>query len=215
MTISKDIAPSEWQKRRLQRIARQEAKRKARREALHNAREVAEQETDEAEDEDDAPAAPRKKKGKQSTAPAKAARPGLLPSIPAMNTNRYTSVIIWLIGAYLTRAFILQIGVADELATPIAFLLQWLLTRAESPLWRGHGYPRMAMIATAVDGAINTGGTWVYTKNIGNTDFWKMIQFAANDPTLTPSIGTQIAVAIGVGLLTAAAAEYYWNLPSK
>lgn len=210
---TKDLAPSVWQQRRL-RIAQQKKERKARWDARQKERqEAAAAEADDEEDEDTVTtAAPRKKKGKQAAAPARA---GLLPRMPAMNTNRYTSVIIWLIGAYLTRAFILQIGVADAVATPIAFLVQWLLTRAESPLWRGHGYPRMAMIATAVDGAINTGGTWVYTKNIGNTDFWKMIQFAADDPTLVPSIGTQIAVAVAVGLLTAAAAEYFWNLPSK
>lgn len=198
---------------RTQRIARQRTEREEREEARRiAAAEAAEEEEEEGETE---AAAPRTKGKKKRTAARSAARTFLFVSIPEMNSNRYTAVIIWLVGAYLTRAFVMQIGASEDVATPIAFLVQWLLTKAESPLWRGHGYPRMAVIATLIDGGINTGGTWVYTKNIGATDFWKMIQFAANDPTLVPSVGTQIACAIGAGLLTAAAAEYYWNLPSK
>lgn len=202
---------SRWRELRAERIARQ---KKERAEILARERDAAEEEDE--EEEDDEPAAParskKNKKGKAMAAPARTARLGYLPT---MNSNRWTSLIIWLVGAYLTRAFLVQIGVAEDAATPIGVLLQWLLTRAESPLWRGQGRPAIAIIATLIDGGMNAGGTWVYTRNIGQTDFWAMVQYAAQDPNLVPTVATQIACAIGVGLLTAAAAEYYWNLPSK
>jgi hypothetical protein len=210
---SRDVAPSEWQKRRLQRIARQEAKRKARKEALENARQEAAAEAEEDDTEDERP---RKKGKKMKRTPARSAQRTFLflpiPSMPEMNGNRWTAVIIWLIGAYLTRAFLIQIGVAEDVASPIGLLLQWLLTKAESPLWRGQSRPWIAVIATVIDTGFNAGGTWVYTKNIGKTDFWAMVQYATEDPKLAPAIATQIALAIAVGLLTAAAAEYFWNL---
>lgn len=189
-----------WKEMRAQRIARQRAER-----------ETQEAEKEE-EEEEDAPAKPARRGKKIKRVVPKLALKGVSFGLPAMNANRWTSVIIWLVGAFLTRSFLLQIGVAENMATPIGLVLQWLLTKAESPLWQGAGRPPIAIIATIIDGGMNTGGTWVYTKNIGNTDFWKMIQFAANDPALVPSVPTQIACAVGVGVLTAAAAEYYWNL---
>lgn len=143
----------------------------------------------------------------RKTAPA-----GQWFALPTMNSNRWTAVIIWLVGAYLTRSFLMQVGIAEESATPISLVVQWLLTKGESPLWQGHGRPPLAIICTALDGAMNSAGALVYTKNIGSTDVWTMIQYAAQDPSLAPSIATQVALAIGVGLIVAAAAEYYWNL---
>lgn len=194
-----------WKEIRAARIAQQQADRAARQAA------AAEDQEDADEEDDTAPTRPAtKKRGK------KAARGGLRmpsPAIPHMNSNRYTAIIIWLVGAYLTRALILQVGASDTYATPIAIVVQWLLTKAESPLWQRKGYPPLAIICTAIDGGMNSAGALVYTRNIGNTDFWAMIQYAAHDPALTPSVTTQIVLAIGCGLLVAAAAEYYWNLP--
>ena len=230
--MAQDVAPSVWQQRRL-RIARQNAeyrrrqeehrreKERARAEAARAAQEAEEEE--EEKEEADAPQ-PRKKKNKKKPVTARGPRLGVLPGLPEMNANRWTAVIIWLIGAYLTRSFLVQITVPVDLATPIAFLLQWLLTKAQSPLWRGQGYPKMAILATMIDGGVNSAGAWPYLKNLGKTDFWAMVrdiyQASAAPPKpgdppptpIEPTVATIVACSIVTGVATAAAAEYYWNL---
>jgi hypothetical protein len=193
-----------WKEIRAERIARQKEERAERQAAAAEAAE------EEEEEEEERPVRSAKRRGKKTLRRATFKRPSF--ALPAMNANRWTAAIIWLVGAFLTRSFLVQIGVPEQMASPIGILLQWLLTKAESPLWQGSSRPPIAIIATIIDAGMNAGGTWVYTKNIGSTDFWAMIQYAAEDPTLIPSPATQIAIAVAVGLLTAAAAEYYWNL---
>jgi Fe2+ transport system protein B len=210
-----------WKEIRAERIARQKEERAERQAAAAEAaeeeeeeeraeRQAAAAEAAEEEEEEERPARSAKRRGKKTLRRATFKRPSF--ALPAMNANRWTAAIIWLVGAFLTRSFLVQIGVPEQMASPIGILLQWLLTKAESPLWQGSSRPPIAIIATIIDAGMNAGGTWVYTKNIGATDFWAMIQYAAEDPTLIPSPATQIAIAVAVGLLTAAAAEYYWNL---
>jgi hypothetical protein len=187
---------------RSERIARQREEREERKQQKQEEREAAaiEEET----------AAPSyKKKGKKFVASARAARAGVFPS---MNANRWTGVIIWLVGAYLTRQFLMQLGVSESYATPFGFVIQWILTKAESPLWQGNGYPRMALFATLIDGGINSGGAWPYMKQLGGTDVWVMINDVAGTPGAEPTLAAMLICAIGVGLATAASAEYFWNL---
>lgn len=196
-----------WRQIRDERIAQQKEEREA----------VAAEAAEEEEEEETAAATPREKKGKNAmhvkeTARRAVSTAGRFGWLPTMNSNRWTAVLIWLVGAYLTRAFLMQVGIVEEYATPIGLVLQWLLTKGESPLWQGNGRPPLAIICTLIDGGMNSAGALVYTKNIGSTDVWSMIQYAAQDPALTPSITTQVMLAIAVGLIVAAAAEYYWNL---
>lgn len=206
---AKRMRQKSWRQIRAERIAEQKRERDERRAAA-----AEEAEEEEEEDDDDRPTRRTKARTKRRTGKLKRSTGRVLFGfrIPEMNGNRWTAVLIWLIGAFLTRSFVMQLGVPEEIASPIAILLQWLLTKAESPLWQGRGRPPIAIIATIIDGGVNTGGTWVYTKNIGKTDFWAMIQYAAENPRLVPAISAQIAIAASVGVLTAAAAEYFWNL---
>lgn len=129
-----------------------------------------------------------------------------------LTINKTTGIIIWMIGAWLTIQFLKQLGVVEAYATVVGIGLQLALTRAETPLWRGEGIPKMALGAVIVDIAINSSGAWPYAKNIGKTDFWTMVREVAESSTLDPSIATILSMSIGVGAFTAAAAEYFWNL---
>ena len=128
-----------------------------------------------------------------------------------MTANKATAIIIWLVGAWLTAQAISQLGVPDPMHLVFGLAIQWVLTKAESPLWRGKGYPKMAVGATLVDTAINSAGAWPYVKNIGQTDFWAMIR-EIGDTQTEPTKATIVAISFGVGVFTAAAAEYFWNL---
>lgn len=130
----------------------------------------------------------------------------------SLSANKTTAVIIWLIGAWLTVQALQQMGVPEQISVIFGVALQFALTRAESPMWRGRGVPKMALGAVIVDICINSAGTWPYTKQIGNTDFWKMVRDVTGNPVVEPTIPTMLAFAIGVGAFTAAAAEYFWNL---
>lgn len=130
-----------------------------------------------------------------------------------LSTNKVTAVIIWLVGAWLTAQTLTQLGVPEPFNFVIGLAIQFALTRAETPLWRGQGMPKMALGATAVDIAVNSAGAWPYLKNLGKTDFWAMVRDILSQPDVEPTLATQLAIAAGVGAFTAAAAEYFWNLP--
>lgn len=135
-----------------------------------------------------------------------------LGALPEMTSNRWTAIIIWLVGAYLTSQALFQLGVAEPFNNVFGFAIQWALTKAESPLWRGQGWPKMAVAATMIDAGINAGGAWPFMKNLGQTDFWRMINDIQATPGVAPTLSTIVACAIGIGLITAAAAEYFWSL---
>jgi hypothetical protein len=132
--------------------------------------------------------------------------------LPEMSANRWTAVVIWLVGAWLTSQFLGQLGVPDPFHYVFGLAVQWVLTKAESPLWRGKGYPKMAVGATIVDVVINSAGAWPYIKNLGATDPWKVARDIMGDQKAEPTQSTMITLAISIGAFTAAAAEYFWNM---
>lgn len=142
-----------------------------------------------------------------------------LSGIGNMGGNQWTAVIIWLIGAWLTATTLAQLGVVEPVNYIFGMGIQWILTKAEAPIWQKKGFPLMAVGATAVDVLINAGGAWPPLKNLGKTDFWAMMQDILADKAdpnaqpIEPTQMTVIVLAVGVGTFTAAAAEYFWNLP--
>jgi hypothetical protein len=145
-------------------------------------------------------------------------------AVQGLNTNKVTGIIIWLVGAWLTSQTLGQLKVPDPLNIIIGLAIQLALTKAESPVWKGKKTPLMGVGAIAVDTSINSSGAWPYVKNIGDTDFWTMIRDIAMAmtpapppgtvaaPPIEPTIATIVAISVGCGLFTAAAAEYFWNL---
>lgn len=130
-----------------------------------------------------------------------------------LSTNKITAVLIWLFGAWLTAQALGQLGAPDPFNTVAGLLIQWVLTKAESPLWRGRGYPPLALAATVVDAAVNSAGAWPYVTHLGATDFWTMIRDILHEPQAQPNTFTFVAVAVCIGLFVAGSAEYFWNLP--
>lgn len=163
--------------------------------------------------------------GKQAVSSVKSGASSVWKSIPKrsedLTINKTLAIIIWLGGAWLTKMTIEQMGVEPGIGIFIAIPLQLALTRAESPIWRGRGYPKMAIGALIFDSVIaNTPGAFRYTQNIGKTDFWYMVQKITTStgpdghplPLIQATVGTQLAMALGIGTILAAAAEYFWNL---
>jgi hypothetical protein len=140
-----------------------------------------------------------------------------LNTIQNMGANQWTAVGIWLVGAWLTGNLIAQLGVPDPVNYVFGGIVQWVLTRAESPIWRRQGTPLMGVGALFVDVLINSGGAWFRLKNIGQTDAWGMISDILKDkpdaPPIEPTTMTILVLTIGTGAFTAGAAEYFWNLP--
>lgn len=189
-----------WRENRAARIAREVADRVARKQAKRGAPRA------------ERPAEPEREPQKKEESTISAPHAARSFALPTMNSNKWTGAIIWLVGAYLTRQFLLQLGVAESFATPFGFVIQWVLTKAESPLWQGTGYPRLALFATLIDGGINAGGAWPFMKNLGGTDVWAMVNDVAGTPGAEPTLAAMLVCAVAVGLATAAAAEYFWNL---
>lgn len=159
---------------------------------------------------------------KQAVSSVKSGASSVWKSIPKksedLTINKTLAIIIWLGGAWLTKLTIEQMGVSPGISIFIAIPLQLALTRAESPIWRGRGYPKMAIGALIFDSVIaNTPGAFRYTQNIGKTDFWYMVQRitqanSSNFQIVDATVGTQFAMALGIGTILAASAEYFWNL---
>lgn len=133
-------------------------------------------------------------------------------NIANLPSNKVTAIVIWLVGAWLTAQTLAQLNVPEPLNIVFGLAIQWALTRAESPLWRGKGTPKMAVGATIVDVAVNAAGTWPYLKNLNQTDFWAMVRDILSAPEAQPTMATLIVLAVSVGAFTACAAEYFWNL---
>lgn len=129
----------------------------------------------------------------------------------SLTSNKTAGLVVWLISAYTTTLFIDQIGLAGPVAYALGIAIQWLFTKAETPIWRGRGYPKLGIIVTVVDVAFNAVGIWPYVRDrLGATDLWKMIGDVTGDispPTLTVRI---IAVLV-VGAAVAAGPEYFWS----
>jgi len=137
-----------------------------------------------------------------------------------VNYNRLAGGGAWLIGVLLTYLF-LRTFKGDPLglvgAVVVAFIAQWLLTLAERPLWRwvlrrkDGRFIVASMAVTGVDGLLNAAGLYPYIGALTGSNLVAMIADVAHiDPTIEKPAAFLIALAIG--LLVAALAEYYWEL---
>src|SRR5205809_565346 len=127
--------------------------------------------------------------------------------LPTMTADRWTAVVIWLIGCWTTRQALLEAGVGagivggEIIALVAALGLQWILTRVERRVWLGK-VGIAPILALALDTLANAAGLFPYIRNFGNTSIWGMLQQAAesNAPfTLTAAFG----VCLGLGYAVA------------
>jgi hypothetical protein len=143
-----------------------------------------------------------------------------LNTVQNMGSAQWTAVIIWLVGAWLTSQALNQLGFPEPINYAFGLAGQWILTKAESPIWRRQGTPLLGIGALFIDVLINSGGAWPKLQNTGKTDAWAMVrdiltdQTDPNAPPVEPTQLTILVLTIGAGAFTAGAAEYFWNLPS-
>lgn len=145
------------------------------------------------------------------------------------SVNGATAAVVWILGTWLSaRAGAQAAGITmTSLETPpIVFvvgsvMVQWILTRAQSPFWRwkminakgkvpAH-VASLAFFSMLIDALINAGGVWPLLRGLGNTDLWKMtaeITGATGDPNMF----IRATVAVIVGVMVAGFSEYFWNL---
>lgn len=138
-----------------------------------------------------------------------------LGRIPEMNADRWTSVVIWLIGVYTTRQALIEVGIGDN--TPaglvtsavVALGLQWILTRVERRVWLGK-VGIAPVIALALDTLANAAGIFPFMRNFGSTAVWSMLQaaFQSQSPF---SLMAALGVSIGLGYAVARLPEQLWS----
>jgi hypothetical protein len=141
-----------------------------------------------------------------------------LNTVQNMGSARWTAVIIWLVGAWLTSTAFAQLNIPEPVNYAFGMAAQWILTKAESPIWRRQGTPLLGIGALFVDVLINSGGAWKPLQYLGQTDAWSMVSDILKEkpdaPKIEPTQMTILVLTIGTGAFTAGAAEYFWNLES-
>ncbi len=129
------------------------------------------------------------------------------------NSDKLAAYLSWLASAVFTAMFFRQTGLAIYIAIPIAFVVQFLFTKAERPLWRlilrrpnGSG-PILGILITILDAGFNAAGIYKYIPNIASTDFGQMLIVGFG---LNPEIGlgSSILAAFVIGAVSAGLYEY-------
>jgi hypothetical protein len=133
-----------------------------------------------------------------------------LHKLTHLSHNKAIAIVIWLIGAWLTAQTLGQLQIAMPINIILGFAIQWALTRAESPIWKGKAYHWLSIAALVVDVAINAAGAWPYVKELYRTDFWRMMQDIMKTDT-DPTIATLVVIVVVIGVFTAYGAEFFWN----
>jgi predicted membrane channel-forming protein YqfA (hemolysin III family) len=128
-----------------------------------------------------------------------------------LTSNQTAGAIIWMISAFTTALFIKQMGVKEPLSYVLGIAIQWLFTKAETPIWRKQGYPALGLIVTGVDVLFNAIGVWPYVRdNLANTDLWRMVADLTHDPS-PPTLLVRFAIVLVIGIAVAAGPEYFFS----
>jgi hypothetical protein len=124
--------------------------------------------------------------------------------------NKLIAVVIWVLGVGTTYVVVADLGLGGVLGIAVALLVQLVLTRLESPAWRGERN-MVAYAAVALDTLVNIGGTWTVVKELHTVTPVRAISemFGAGVGPVTGVIA--FAVCSVLGLLLAAAPETIWN----
>lgn len=135
----------------------------------------------------------------------------LIQTTSKLTGNNTAGIIIWLISAYATGLFIGQLKIVEPVNYVLGAAIQWLFTKAETPIWKGKGFPPLGIAITAVDVAFNSVGIWPYIRDqFGKTDLWKMVQDLTHD-TSEPTLIVRFLFTLVIGISVAAGPEYFWS----
>lgn len=135
------------------------------------------------------------------------------------SANSTAAIVLWLTGALATRTFLGELGMGIEsplIATLLAFTFQAILTLLEGPIWHRHLRSHSIRFvlgggALLVDVAMNTGGCWVFSRNLGNTTFWQALSSTLGDGG-PPQPLTVFAISLLLAVAISAAPEGLWDL---
>jgi len=135
----------------------------------------------------------------------------VLSNAGKLTGNQTAGVVVWLIGAFTTALFLKQLGIQEPICYGLGLAIQWLMTKAEMPIWRGQGTPALGIVVTAVDVAFNDAGIWPYIRDqFGNTDLWRMLSDVTHDAS-APTLMVRLALTITAGIVLAGGPEYFWS----
>lgn len=124
--------------------------------------------------------------------------------------NKLIAVLIWAVGVGTTLLVVREVGLGGVTGLVVALLAQLVLTRLESPAWRGERNV-VAYAAVALDTMINIGGAWTLVKTLHRTPPVLAIgeMFGASAGPVTGMFA--FGACCVLGLLLAAAPESIWN----
>jgi hypothetical protein len=136
----------------------------------------------------------------------------------AIQWNKITAGVAWLGGVFTTYLFfhVAMPELPIAIAAIAAALVQWVLTRAERPLWRyllkrnGGKFASVAVVVTLIDALLNAAGIYPFTNRLAQTDLGRML---AEVFAVQPTMGTRAAflTAFVIGLLVASLPEALWE----
>jgi hypothetical protein len=135
--------------------------------------------------------------------------------------SKVASAIAWLCGVFTTYLFIATsaVDVPWHVSLLAAFVIQWVLTIAEKPLWRvmlrrkGGKFVLLGIIMTCIDGVFNAAGIFPYVGRLAQTNVGAMLSEVLG---VSQTMGTRSAfmLAFAIGLVIAALPEYLWEVDS-
>lgn len=136
-------------------------------------------------------------------------------ALPQMNSDRYTALALWLVGVYLSRNALVQLGISSEIAATIAAVIfQWFLTKGQQAIWHSKRkavrFTIISIPALLIDVWLNAAGVWPYAKQVGATDAWKMVS-ELTESNAPFSLIAALLTALLIGVFIAGAPENLWN----
>lgn len=128
-----------------------------------------------------------------------------------VSANKLAGFVIWAIGCWMTYAFLDQVtdwGGATSLFAAVAG--QFLLTKGQSPVWRGD-FSVIPVAFLAADAVINFGGCMAVLANIDQAGSVKALAatFVAYEGTWPMPV--KGVLALFVASIVAGTPEYFWN----
>lgn len=133
--------------------------------------------------------------------------------------SKIAAIIAWLCGVFTTYLFIATsaMDVPWHVSLIAAFVIQWVLTIAEKPLWKvmlrrkGGKFVILGVVVTCIDGVLNAAGIYPYVGRLAQTNVGTMLSEVLG---VSQTMGTRSAflLAFAIGLVIAALPEYLWEI---
>lgn len=140
------------------------------------------------------------------------------PQRRTLSANKIAAIVAWIGGVFTTWLFF-HVAIPEMpwyIAAVAAFLIQWVLTLAERPLWRfllkraGGRLAGVAIVVTLLDGLLNAAGIYPFTSRLAQTGLGAMLSEVFGVQA-TISAQPSFLIALLIGLLVASLPEALWE----